>query len=144
MEPHRERSSGWESIGATSNTQYYLAPGQSDVVIVVPDDDVSDTAATARDNVAFQMGYARSLGRPCAFIVLLGRLRSQDADARRVYAEGMEPARCFASALVVSNALSRAIGSFFLGITRPMTPTRVFDSIEPAITWSLSMRPRPA
>jgi hypothetical protein len=144
LESIRPRLSSWETIGETSNTRYYLAPGQSDVVVVVPAEAVSDDAASARENVTFQMGYARSLGRPCAFVVLLGRLRSQDAEARRVYADGMEPALCFASALVVSNGISRAIGSFFLGITRPRTPTRIFETIDGAIAWCLATRPRSA
>lgn len=141
MEPTRARPSSWESIGQTSNARYYLVPGQSDIVIVSPDEHVNDDGPSAKENVGFQMAYASALGRPCAFIVLLGRLRSQDADARRAYAEGMEPARCYASALVVSNALSRAIGSFFLGITKPMTPTRIFDTIDAAIAWCISMKP---
>lgn len=142
METAFATSPGWEPIGATSNTQYYLAPGNPDVVIVVPDPSSSDDASTARANVGFQMGYAESLGRPCAFVVLLGRLRSQDAGARREYAEGMDPKRRYASALVVTGALSRAIGSFFLGITRPLTPTRLFESTEAAIAWSIAQRPR--
>jgi hypothetical protein len=141
MEPARGRPSSWESIGETSNSKYFLASGESDIVIVAPHADAFDDGPSALENVAFQMDYARSLGRPCAFVVLLGKLRSQEPAARRAYAEGMDPARCFASALVVSNVLSRAIASFFLGITRPMTPTRVFDSIEAAIAWAVSMRP---
>lgn len=141
MESARSRPSGWESIGVTSNAGYYLAPGHADIVIVMPNTDTSDDGPSAIENVTFQMDYARSLGRPCAFVVLLGRLRSQDADARRAYAEGMNPALCYASALVVSNVLSRAIGSFFLGITRPLTPTRIFDSIESAVGWCITQRP---
>jgi hypothetical protein len=138
MEPARSTPSSWESIGSTSNCEYYLAPGRADIVIVMPNAHSNDDGPTAHANVTFQMDYARALGRPCAFVVLLGALRSQDADARRAYAEGMNPALCYASALVVTSGISRAIGSFFLGITRPKTPTRMFDSIDAAIAWCVA------
>lgn len=140
MDLARSRPSGWEAIGRTSNAHYYLAPGHADVVIVVPDVDSTDDGPSAAENVAFQMAYAKALGRPCAFIVMLARLRSQDAEARRAYAEGMNPDLCYASALVVTSVLSRAIGSFFLGISKPLTPTRIFESLDAAIAWVVSQR----
>lgn len=105
-----------------------------------PDEGLRDDETSARENIAFQTEYARSVGRPVAVVVLLGGLRSQSADARRIYAEGMNPAHFFASALVVSNPLARAIGSFFLGLTRPATPTALFDTIDKAIEWAKSQR----
>lgn len=133
---------GWELIGRTINTRYFLATGQADVVLVVPNPRSDDDAASARENLDFQMGYARALGRPCAFVVLLGALRAQAPAARKVYADGMDPVLCCASALVVNDVLSRAIGSFFLGLSRPRTPTRTFDTLDAAIAWAAASRPR--
>ncbi len=60
---------------------------------------------------------------------------SQDAAARRVYAEEMDPRLVHGTALVVSNPLSRAIGSFFLGLTKPRIPVALFPSVEAAVPW---------
>ena len=130
--------SGLPFIGESANTRYFAAA--DDIVLVMPIEGSRDDEASARENVAFQMGHARKLGRRCGFVVFLGPLVSQDAQARRVYAEGMDPALCFASALVVSNPLSRAIGSFFLGLSLPKIPTKLFDSVDAAIAWMDTVR----
>jgi hypothetical protein len=130
--------SGLPFLGETVNTRYFAAA--DDVVLVMPNAGTRDDAVSARENVDFQMGHARKLGRRCGFVVLLGQLVSQDAQARRVYAEGMDPALCFASALVVSNPLSRAIGSFFLGLSRPKIPTKLFESVDAALAWMDAVR----
>lgn len=44
--------------------------------------------------------------------------------------------------LVVENALSRALGSFFSELTRPRVPTKLADSSESAVEWVRTMRPR--
>lgn len=125
--------------GRTSNTSYSTAA--ADILVVQPDEGLRDDGDSARENMAFQTEYARSLGRPIAVIVLLSSLKGQDAEARRVYAEGMDTTLFYASALVVGNALARAIGSFFLGLSKPATPTDLFDRIERAIAWAESHRP---
>jgi hypothetical protein len=131
---------GWKPLGSTGNSHYFLGPAE-DVVLVLPDPGSRDDGSSALENVAFQAGYARRLGRRCATVVMLGRLVSQDAGARRVYAAGMDPGQFFATALVVSNGISRAIGSFFLGLARPRIPIRMFDSIEKALAWVEEQRP---
>lgn len=128
-------------IGRTRNTRYLKGP--DDVVIVLPDEGAKDDAASARENVDFQMGYARELGRKCAFVVMMGPLLSQDAGAREVYATGMDPELTFASALVASNLLSRAIASFFVGLSKPKVPLKLFDSVEHALEWCETQRPAP-
>lgn len=126
-------------MGRTSNTVYYSSG--DDVLVVLPDPGSHDDGASARENVGLQMEFARHAGRKIATIVLLGRLVAQDAEARRAYAEGMNPELCFGSALVVTNPLSRAIGSFFLGLSRPRIPTRMVHSIDEAFAWLETLRP---
>jgi hypothetical protein len=55
----------------------------------------------------------------------------------------MDPTDFFAAGLVAENAISRAIASFFLGLTRPRFPTRVHDSYASAVAWINSLRPNP-
>jgi hypothetical protein len=129
----------WKPLGRTYNTHYYLLA--DDVLIVLPDQGLRDDGASARVNIDFQSAYARMLGRRCCVVVVLDSLTSQDSEARRIYAAGMQPSLFYAAALIVTNPLARAIGSFFLGLTRPAVPTKLFESVEEAANWVTTQRP---
>lgn len=131
-----------EPIGETYNTKYYRVG--RDTLVVMPDVGLKDDAASARVNVQFQVRYAESLGRPCGIVVVLSRLVAQDADARKIYSTAMDPKLFFATALVVGNAISRAIASFFMGLSRPLNPTRIVESVEAGIAWLDTQRPTAA
>jgi|SRR5690349_20843841 len=131
----------WQLVGNTSNTEYRTKPDARDILIVLPHGGLRDTGESARMNMEFQVGYAESLGRPCAVIVHLASLNSQDAEARRVYAAAMQPRHFFAASLVVTSPISRAIGSFFLGLSRPAIPTKMWGDFDKAIAWAESLRP---
>lgn len=128
----------WTPAGRTSNTEYFHA--QPDILVVMPEPGLKDAGASARENVAFQVQFAHQLGRRCGVVVHMTRLLSQDAEARRTYADGMDPGLFFAAALVATNPISRAIASFFLGLSRPRFPTQVFGSFEDAMAWVRSQR----
>lgn len=130
--------SSWKSVGVTSNTRYFIT--DEDLLIVYPNPGSRDDGATARENALFQMNYAAKLGRPIGTLVVLGNLVSQDADARRAYAEHMVPERCFGAVLVVENALSRAIAAFFMGLTRPKIPTSASPTIDAGLQTLVSLR----
>ena len=131
----------WTLLGRTYNTHYYLLA--DDVLIVLPDKGLKDDGASARVNIDYQTAYSRLLGRPCCVIVVIDSLTSQDSEARRIYASGMQTSLFYAVALIVSNPLARAIGSFFLGLSKPGVPTRLFESVEAAAAWVATERPAP-
>lgn len=122
----------WKSAGRTSNTSYYMA--SNDVLVVIPDAGLKDNAASARENAAYQVDVAKRLGRPLGLVVYLTSLIGQDAEARKVYA-AMDKELFSGSALVVSNPLARAIGSFFLGLSRPAFPAKLVGTIAEGIAW---------
>ena len=129
---------GWTAVGRTTNTRYFHT--EPDILFVVPDDGLRDDGESAGANAEFQIEFARNLGRRVALVVRMTSLRSQDAAARRVYAERMELEHFYAAALVAANPISRAIASFFLGLTKPRFPTRVHDSYDSAIEWIGTVR----
>lgn len=131
--------SAWKSLGRTSNTSYFLAG--DDVLIVLPDAGLKDDAASARENTAFQIAVAQGAGRPLGLVVYMSSLLSQDPEARKVYAS-MDASLFIGSALVVANPLARAIGSFFLGLSRPKFPARLVETIEDGIAWLATLRPQ--
>ena len=126
----------WINVGRTSNTSYYLA--EPDMLIILPDAGLKDNAASAKENTEFQIAFAQKTGRPLGLVVYMTSLLSQDADARKIYSS-MDKSLFTGSALVVSNPLARAIGSFFLGLTRPEFPAKLVESIKDGINWLESL-----
>jgi hypothetical protein len=61
-------------------------------------------------------------------------LKSMARDARRFFA-GSQNAHTSALAVLVSSPASRAVGNFFLSISKPEYPTRLFDSEIDALRW---------
>ena len=127
-----------KKIGNTFNTEYSMH--DPDILVVVPIPGYKDNVEAARSNMEWQKAFARNLGRKCGLVVVLNNLLSQDAESRKVYSEGMLPELFYGSALVVSNPLSRAIGSFFIGLSKPVIPLTLVNSIEDGIVWLENIR----
>lgn len=130
----------WTRIGRSSNTAYYQAG--DDVLIVLPDLGLKDDEASARENVAFQIRFAERLGRRVGLVVNLTSLRSQDAAARKVYSSALDSELFRGSALVVKSPLARAIGSFFMGLSRPKFPAKLVETIDDGVAWFKLSPPR--
>jgi len=120
-------------VGDTFNTQYFMF--EPDLLVVNPTPGYKDNVDAARSNMEWQQTFARNLGRKCGLVVVLNHLLSQDAESRKVYSDGLLPELFYGSALVVGNPLSRAIGSFFIGLSRPVIPLTLVKSIEDGIAW---------
>src|SRR5512138_582719 len=133
-------SPDYKEIGRTTNTVIYISQSDPDILIIVPRQGTIDNAADAQENVAYFHNYARSLGKPCGSVVIMANILSQDAEARRAYQE-WDTNLFFAGGLVVENALSRALASFFLGLSHPNVPTQLFETLESAVEWLKTMRP---
>lgn len=130
----------YESVGTDGNSNYYIA--DPDILLVVPKAGMVDTPLTARGAVDYQTAYARKLGRKCSILVIMSNVLSQDAEARRIYEEVTVSGLFFATALIVSNPLSRAIASFAIGLSKPQVPVKLFDTVEKGIEWLKTVRPR--
>jgi len=133
--------SQYKEIGKTTNTVIYIAESDPDIIIIVPGAGTMDNAKDARENVAFFHDYARSLGKQIGSVVIMTNMLSQEAEARRAY-QDIDPKLVFAAGLVVENSVWGALGSFFLGLTRPNAPTKLFDCVEKAFEWLKAMRPK--
>jgi hypothetical protein len=68
-------------------------------------------------------------------LVDLRELRSMSRDCRRYFA-GPETAKVeTAAALLVVSPVARAVGNFFMGLNKPLLPTRLFTSEPEALAW---------
>lgn len=89
----------------------------------------------ARENV--RTAIEISGGAKVPHLIDMRLIRNQTREARAYYA-GPETAEAISAvALLIGSPLSRAIANFFLGLNKPMMPTRLFTSEEEAIDWLL-------
>lgn len=133
--------SKYKEVGQTVNTIIYIAESDPDIIIVVPRKGTKDNAKDARENVEYFHSYARSQGRRCGSVVIMSNMLAQDAEARKAY-QDMDTKLFYGGALVTESALSRALASFFVGLSRPKVPTKLFDTVENGIEWLKTMRPK--
>ncbi len=125
-------TSGWKFVGRTANSRYFVV--ERGILACVPDPKSSDTESSAKENVRFQELYWTERAEHGTCMVFFDQLVDQTAAARRVYAT--YPFRSQrATALVGGTALSRAIASFFTGLSQPATRTKFFGSATDAAEW---------
>jgi hypothetical protein len=127
-------TSAWSHVGGTAAGGYFLVA--RDVLVAVPMLGYMQTEADARRSLEEFHRIAARTGRPQAIIVLVDRVTSQDASSRRVWASEAGNGLRVSLALVCTSALSRAIGSFFIGLNRPPVPTKMFKTFAEALRWS--------
>lgn len=124
----------FERVGGTAAGAYHrLAP---QIVLAVPRPGYLQSEEDARRSLAELDRIAAADGRKLAVIVHVNRVASQDAGARRVWSRERSHETRVATALVCSTLLSRAIGSFFLGLNRSAVPTRMFATLAEAQEWA--------
>ncbi len=127
-------TSSWTAVGQSSNSRYFaVEPG---ILAAVPNPGAIDDRQSAEENVTFQNNYFREQGRGGVVLVFFDRMASQDKEARRVYGMLPEENLMRATALVGGSLLGRAIASFFLGISKPRIPVKLFGTTEEAIAWA--------
>ena len=132
--------SQYQYLGTVENqADYYVV--DPDILLIVPPKGMVDTPQLAHASAEYQSAFARQAGRKCATIVVMSNVLSQDAETRRVYRELAENGLFFGAALVVDNALSRALAGFFIGLSKPGIPMKLFDTVEKSIEWLRSIRP---
>ena len=128
--------SGLERVGGTSAGSYYLIA--SDVLLAWPNEGYVQTVDGARDSLQEQYRIAEERGRRHVVIVAVDRVQAQGAGSRRVWSREADPEIMCGLVLVGKTALTRAIASFFLGLTKPRVPTIMVSTIEEALSWAES------
>lgn len=126
-------TSRWKPVGETSNTRYFLV--EERVLAGLPAPGSADDAKTARENIDFQQDYFEK-SRPGVIIIFFDNLVSQDKGARSVYQTRGDPKLLLGTALVGGNLLSRAMGSFFMGLSKPKVAVKMFRTLDEAVVWA--------
>ena len=133
-------TTGWTPIGKSDNADFYEV--EEGLLAIVPFEGSSDDEKTAKQSVQIQHEYLRPRGRRAGVIVFMDPLVEQHASARIVYRDGPDPAFVTCYALVGGTVFGRAVGSIFIGLSRPRVPTKLFGSLDDARAWAKSQRTR--
>jgi len=91
------------------------------------------TLVDAEETIAAMIEVAGRKQRP--LLVDLRETKSIDRSARAHYARGGPPGVIPAVALLVGSPLTRVLANFFMGLSAPVLPTRVFTSEAEALDW---------
>ena len=90
----------------------------------------------AKENVDAQERVRDRLGKEKTRVLVdMRAIKSISRDAREYYANERTASIQRATALVIKSPLSRVIANFFMGLNRPLTPTRMFTDVDEAIEW---------
>jgi hypothetical protein len=123
-------TSGWQRVGGTSAGGYFeLEPR---ILLAVPHPGYVQDVDGARRSLEEFNRIAREQGRSHVAIVLIDRVISQDAAARRVWKDEVDQRFMCGLVLVCKSLLARAIGSFFIGLNRPRVPLSMVASLDQA------------
>jgi hypothetical protein len=128
-----------KKVGGAPHHELMIADAD-DILIVVPEEGFKDTAEASRLTVAALREYAGKLGKKCGLVIIANNLLSQEAESRRVYAEGITADLFFGVTMVVTSPLARAIGSVAIHFTVMPIPFSLSESIETGIVWMESQR----
>ena len=118
---------GPDEITGASFRAYRTAPG-----LVRCDHRADVDGQGARE--ALEAVATLSDGAPTPVLVDLRGTRSVSREARETFRRSTVPSRI---AMYVESSLSRTIANFFIGVTRPTVPTKVFTDLDDAQTWLL-------
>jgi hypothetical protein len=123
----------WTKFGQTANADFYeIEPG---LLAVVPFDGSTDDEATAKASVEMQLNYLRPKGQKAGVIIFMDNIAQQTASARAAYRDLPDPAYQACFALVGGTTFGRAVGSVFLGLSKPRVATQMFATLEQAMKW---------
>lgn len=97
---------------------------------------VPGAEVTLQDAQEIMAAYKKiNQGKRLPLFIDTKRMRSLSREARSYFASE-EAAECAcAAAIVVGTPVSKVLGNFYLGLSNPHLPSRLFSSEEKALTW---------
>ena len=94
------------------------------------------TEAAAKEDIDAQERLRDSLGRAKTRVLIdMTRITEIAKEGRDYFANERTASIQRATALLIESPVSRVIGNFFMGLNKPMTPTRLFTDPKKAIKW---------
>ncbi|MFH1795906.1 MAG: hypothetical protein ABIK36_06570 [Pseudomonadota bacterium] len=74
-------------------------------------------------------------GRRLPLFIDTKKMKSLSRDARQFYASEEAAACASAAGIIVGTPVSRVLGTFYLGLSNPKLPSRLFSDDDEALAW---------
>ena len=98
--------------------------------------DMFHSEEKAKENIDAYERVRDRLGKEKTRVLVdMRAIKGVSRDAREYYANERTASIQRATALVIESPVSRVIANFFMGLNRPLTPTRMFTDVDEAIEW---------
>lgn len=112
--------------------------GENGIIMAIASNHQLHTLEHAIENTKMIAAIAGNVRRP--FLIDMTKVKSMSKEAREYYA-GPEPQKSItAVAIVTKSSVGKAVANFFLLLTKPAIPTRLFTQIDEAVEWLLPYR----
>ncbi|MCH7769443.1 MAG: STAS/SEC14 domain-containing protein [Bacteroidetes bacterium] len=94
------------------------------------------TEKLAKENIDAQERIRDSMNKEKTRVIIdMTAVFEISKEARDYFANERTASIQRATALLIGSAVSRTIGNFFLGLNKPITPTKLFTDPQEAIKW---------
>ena len=94
------------------------------------------TKKLAKENIDAQERIRDSMNKEKTRVIIdMSAVFEISKEARDYFANERTASIQRATALLIGSAVSRIIGNFFLGLNKPITPTKLFTDPQEAIKW---------
>jgi hypothetical protein len=104
------------------------------IIFVELDEQAVLDIAQAREATAAMIKVGGGIPRP--LFVDFTNMKSQTKECRDYYSKDPNHIKTYSViAILISNPLSRVFANFFIGLNKPLKPTRLFDDRAKAIEW---------
>jgi hypothetical protein len=114
-----------------SRTWYDEAQG---IIFVELDPNAVLDIEQARGATVAMNEVGKGIARP--LFVDFTNMKSQTKECRDYYSKNPDHIKTYSAiAILISNPLSRVFANFFIGLNKPLKPTRLFDDRAKAIEW---------
>jgi len=94
------------------------------------------TLEKAIENIDAQEKIRGALGREMTRVLIdMREMKSITREAREYFANERTCSIQRATALLIKSKVTRVMANFFMGLNKPITPTRMFTESEDAVQW---------
>lgn len=108
------------------------------IILAVGSDHQLHTLEHAIENTKVNAELAGVKRRP--FLIDMNKVKTMSSEARAYYA-GPEPKKSVTAVAIVTNSgVGKVVANFFLRLTTPLLPTRLFTDVEEARKWLMDYR----
>ena len=122
---------GEEEILGGAKSKLWLGEDGIVRIIWIPDAEV--TLADAQETMAAYLRVGKGKRRP--LLVDTKTMKSLAREARHYYASEEAARVASAVAVIVGTPVSRVLGNFYLGLSNPRLPSRLFSLEDEALEW---------